>query len=120
MVAPALPVLATRDARLPQTYEAARVALAECERVDECKDWADKAQALASYARQADDETLEKLALRIRARATRRAGELLKQFQADPRENLRQHADIEVVPVLRGRGGFRGAGGRRPDCALPR
>lgn len=69
-------------ARLPQTYEAARAALAECSEVDECKDWADKAAALASYAKQADDDQLERMAQRIRARAIRRAGELLKQVDA--------------------------------------
>jgi hypothetical protein len=74
--------LATQsDARLPATYEAAQRALAECSRVDECKDWADKAQALASYAKQAKDATLHNMALRIQSRAMRRAGELLKQIQ---------------------------------------
>ena len=68
-------------AQLPKTYEAARAALAECSAVDECKDWADKAAALASYARQSQDDQLEKMANRIRARATRRAGELLKQIE---------------------------------------
>lgn len=68
-------------ARLPQTYEAARTALAECSAVDECKDWADKAAALASYARQSQDDQLERMAQRIRARAIRRAGELLKQIE---------------------------------------
>ena len=56
------------SARLPATYEAARVALSECVRVDECQEWADKAAALASYARQADDTTLEAYAKRIRGR----------------------------------------------------
>lgn len=71
-------------ARLPQTYESAKVALAECQKVDECKEWSDKAAALASYARQADDLELEKMAARIRARAIRRAGELLKQLEPNP------------------------------------
>jgi hypothetical protein len=35
---------------------------------------------LASYAKQADDETLRKLADRIQARAVRRCGELLKTY----------------------------------------
>lgn len=74
-------------ARLPQTYEAAREALATCQSIDECKDWSDKAAALASYARQADDETLLKMAVRIKARATRRAGELLKQIDAATGKN---------------------------------
>lgn len=68
-------------ARLPQTYEAARAALEQCSAVDECKDWADKAAALASYAKQAEDDQLETMAQRIRARAIRRAGEPLKQIE---------------------------------------
>lgn len=67
-------------ASLPKTYEAARTALAECQNIDECKEWADKAAALASYARQSEDFELEKMAVRIRARATRRAGEIAKQM----------------------------------------
>jgi len=69
-------------ATLPVKYEAAKLALAECNRMDECKDWADKAMALASYAKQADDKEMEKTAMRIRARAVRRCGELLKEIEA--------------------------------------
>lgn len=69
------------SATLPQTYQAAQRALSECSQVDECKDWADKAAALASYARQSEDQELERMAQRIRARAIRRAGELLKQIE---------------------------------------
>ena len=71
--------------RLPATYEAAKQALAECTRVDECKDWADKAAALASYARQRDDHTLLNLAQRIQARAMRRIGELSSELELAPR-----------------------------------
>lgn len=71
----------TDKAQLPRSYEAAKGALAECEKIDECKDWADKAAALASYAKQADDETLYKTAMRIKGRAIRRYGELLKQIE---------------------------------------
>lgn len=77
-----LPSLTPSQARLPKTYEAAREALATCQNIDECKDWADKAAALASYAKQAEDETLLKMAARIKARATRRAGELLSQIES--------------------------------------
>jgi len=66
---------------LPAKYEAAKVALMECNSVDECKDWADKAAALASYARQSQDDEMEKTAMRIRARAVRRCGELLKEIE---------------------------------------
>jgi hypothetical protein len=69
--------------QLPALYTSAQHALATCERIDECKDWADKAQAMASYARQAKDESLRKHADRIQARAIRRCGELLQQLPAD-------------------------------------
>jgi hypothetical protein len=73
----ALPNVAS--ARLPKTYETAKNALSECSRIDECMDWANKAEAMASYAKQAEDDTLHKLAVRIQSRAVRRCGELLKQ-----------------------------------------
>lgn len=62
-------------------YSAARVALEKCTRIDECKDWADKAEALASYAKQSDDQTMHQMANRIRARAIRRCGQLLREMQ---------------------------------------
>lgn len=68
---------ATVGAKLPAVYERATQALAECTRIDECKDWADKAEALASYARQSKDDSLRKMADRIQARAIRRMGQLL-------------------------------------------
>jgi len=85
MNAPAGSVPANIDlaaAKLPRTYEQAKQALTACNNIDECKDWSDKAEALASYAKQADDETLFKMARRIQARAVQRCGELLKQIDA--------------------------------------
>jgi hypothetical protein len=70
-----------RSASLPVKYQAAKVALAECNLIDECKDWADKTMALASYAKQANDKELEITAMRIRARAIRRCGELLLEVE---------------------------------------
>jgi hypothetical protein len=67
---------------LPEAYEHAKVALAKCAKVDECKSWADKAEALASYAKQANDNTLRRLADRIQGRAIRREGELLEEVVA--------------------------------------
>lgn len=77
------------NAKLPATYEAAKEALAQCSRIDECQEWADKAEALASYARQSKDDQLRKHADRIQARAVRRCGELLKTLDArgDHRKN---------------------------------
>lgn len=65
-------------AKLPALYVETSQHLAKLSKLDECQDWADKAAALCSYAKQADDDTLEKYAQRIRARAVRRGGELLK------------------------------------------
>lgn len=75
---PNLPRIAT--AKLPAAYTAARTSLECCSKIDECADWANKADALASYAKQAEDEALYKMAVRIRARAIRRCGELLAKF----------------------------------------
>jgi hypothetical protein len=68
-------------APLPALYEHAQQALAECSRIDECFAWANKAEAMASYARQAKDDSLRKMADRIQARAIRRCGELLRQIE---------------------------------------
>jgi hypothetical protein len=70
------------SARLPATYEQAKVALSSCQKIDECKTWADKAEALASYAKMADDDSLRKMSDRIQARAINRMGVLLKEFSA--------------------------------------
>lgn len=70
------------NAKLPAGYEAAKTALSQCSRIDECAEWANKAEALASYAKQADDDTLRKTADRIQARAIRRCGELLNEIKA--------------------------------------
>ncbi len=74
---------AISNAPLPVLYEKAKQALAECTRIYECQTWAKKAEAMASYARQANDDSLRKMADRIQARAIRRCGELLKQIEPD-------------------------------------
>jgi hypothetical protein len=96
---PTLPALATADA-LPATYDAAQRALAACERVDECKDWSDKAAALAAYARMAKNDNLRVMALRIQARAERRCGELLKLIPRGD-EATRYGRDAGDLPVTR-------------------
>ena len=73
-----LPVPA--GAKLPATYEAAERAIAALNTVEEAKAWADKAAALAYYARQANDKPLRRLAQRAELRATNRMEELLRQY----------------------------------------
>lgn len=89
------------SAKLPAAYEQARIALASCENIDECQTWADKAAALASYAKMADDDTLMKMATRIRDRAIRRAGELLKQIEPGQGARDGKRADGGDVPLTR-------------------
>jgi hypothetical protein len=72
-------------ARLPAAYEHAKTMLAKCEKIDECKTWVDKAAALASYAKQAKDDSLLMHSRRIQSRAIRRAGELLKAIEPQNR-----------------------------------
>ena len=87
-----------QGATLPAKYEAAKLALKECNKLDECRDWEDKAEALASYAKQQDDKEMEKTARRIRARAVRRCGELLKEIKKaqGANQNIKAGADPNV------------------------
>jgi hypothetical protein len=84
----AMPSIAT-NARLPMSYEAAKVALRDCVQIDECLGWANKAEALASYARQAHDDEMRKIADRIQARALKRCGELLREIEPSRGANQR-------------------------------
>jgi hypothetical protein len=76
------PLESIRIARLPEIYQNAKLTISECAKVDECQEWANKAEALASYARQAGDEELRKMADRIQARAIKRCGDLLREIEA--------------------------------------
>jgi len=59
-------------------YDAMCRAIQEAYEVDEVKDMRDKAIAIQTYARQAQNVELERQACEIRLRAERRAGQLLK------------------------------------------
>ena len=88
-------------AKLPEVYQQAKNTLQRCEKIDECQDWANKAEALASYARQAGDASLREMADRIQARAIRRCGELLRQIapaknQHDAKQRARTGTDTST------------------------
>lgn len=95
-----LPALSPQ-ARLPANYSEARRALANCERLDECQQWADKAEALASYAKQAEDASLREYADRIQARAVRRCGELLQQVAPGTGKNQTEREGASPLAVTR-------------------
>jgi len=95
---PNLPNIA--NAKLPKVYESAKTALAACSKLDECQDWADKSEALASYAKQAGDDSLRKMADKIQARAIQRCGDLLRQIT--PAKGKRN--DLPVVEPRNGSG----------------
>lgn len=101
-------------ARLPVNYKAAKQALMECERVDECKNWADQAEAIATYARLSNDRELEVISKRIRLRAIAKAGELLLRI---PNTNRGIHlaANQGSQPNPNSRAGVGRAAGMRPQ-----
>ncbi len=104
-----LPAVIKREmktAELPSNYEHAIAALKECVLMDEVKEWANRMAAIASYARQSKDKSLEQMAARIRLRAMRRLGELLAELptrspgvNSIPNERKRAAERIGMAPA---------------------
>lgn len=79
-------------------YEAMRVAIAAAASVDEAKDIADKATALAAYARQANDPELERQVAEIRVRAKRRIGQLTAALPDAPVGRRKSDPTVDPIP----------------------
>jgi hypothetical protein len=81
-------------------YEQARVALAECVKVDEAADMRDKAAAMALYAKQRDDKQMEAWVKEIYLRACIRIGELSREMEtaSGHRSDLTLSSQPDEVP----------------------
>lgn len=77
-------------------YDAMISAIAECHRVDEVKDFRDKALALELYAQQARNLEAERKAAEVRLRAERRVGQLLKEGKANGTISVRGDATSQA------------------------
>lgn len=76
------PLDRTELARVAPNYEAMRTAIAKCEKLDEIAKLANQAVAVQAYFRQAQDVDNEMQTSRIRIRAERKMGEILKEMTA--------------------------------------
>ena len=76
--APTTDIDIAAEARLPHAYEAAKLALANCDSIELCIDWMRRSEAIERAAQAAGNTVLYKLSLRLSARVMRRVGELLK------------------------------------------
>lgn len=74
--------------------------------------------ALASYGRQSEDDKLEKTALRIRARAIRRCGELLKEYDGRPDNAAKQSDGTGTLISKRDAAREAGLSKRQQDTAV--
>lgn len=90
--------LVTRGAPPPVNYETARRAIVACSRVDECKEWADRAAALVTYAKRVRDNAMKDAAQRIQLRARVRIGELLLEI---PNAQGKGHKAVGPAPGSR-------------------
>lgn len=88
-------------AAVAPSYERIRVAMAECSRIDEVANLADQAVAAQAYFRQSQDTENEIEASRIRVRAERRLGEILKAMAANGERASRQDT-LKQAPMSPG------------------
>jgi hypothetical protein len=91
------------DAPLPPAYERAKAAWRHARLSTSVRIGRQKSPRLASYAKQADDDSLQEMALRIQSRAVRRCGKLLETFQTSPQGGQPKVKGGMPLPVLSGR-----------------
>ena len=77
-------------------YDAMCLAIAECHRVDEVKEIRDRAVAFQVYAKQALNVEAERQAAKVRIRAERKAGELLKEMRRNGQREAGRRPQIKV------------------------
>jgi hypothetical protein len=94
-----VPLDHTTLALVAPNYERMRLAIAECSRVDEVANLVDQAVAAQAYYRQSQDRENEIEASRIRVRAERRMGEILKMMEANGDRANRQ-STLKQGPML--------------------
>jgi hypothetical protein len=88
------------DMALPRYDDMCR-AIAECHRVDEAKDYRDKAEALRAYAKQAGNRDAEVQFAEIKVRAEIKCGELLKEMaESGERAGRGRHSNSDSVSHL--------------------
>src|SRR5262245_11909654 len=85
--------------------------------LDECATWAQKAEALATYTKQARDTELRELADRIQTRAIRRCGELLAAIEPGPAGRPKSEG---CAPLISRSQAARRRSVTRPRWPLPR
>ncbi|PWT79151.1 MAG: hypothetical protein C5B60_00160 [Chloroflexi bacterium] len=77
MAKPRNELIRTGDAALPALYSRMQTAIAECHSIDDCKNIATQAGAIAAYYKQIKDDESVRRFLQIKIRAWRRIGEIL-------------------------------------------
>jgi hypothetical protein len=88
-------------ARVAPNYEAMRQAIDLCQRIDEIAELANKAVAIQAYYRQSLDVENEMDSARVRLRAERRLGQLLKIMAANGERATQTHGGANVPTLLR-------------------
>ncbi len=97
-------------ASVAPSYERMRIAIAACSRVDEVANLADQAVAAQAYFRQSQDVGNEQEASRIRVRAERRLGDILRAMA----ENGERQRRGDTRP------GIESSAARLSDLGIPR